>query len=450
MRSNRDPLFRVAWLALSAGLCVASAASAAPAGQETEPAEVPAPVDKDNLTLADIADKEPYLDLLDTSMTVKGDLEADTAVPTGRFRMPTGLDSWFAWKNDFRDRTGLTMGGSWMLLWQNYSSSRVDENNSIGSKLTLNFAYALFNRGKPNAMSLEVAVEDRRPIGTDLAPLQAGLATGSIVPTAATYGDFSLGITQAYIRQSLADNRFQYTIGKIFAPNFLNAYPFFDDNRQFLTQTFSTSPSIPSPLRGFGAVAVWYPTTGGLYIKPGMFTVHSSDTGSTIDDFFNTSEHFYMLEVGWTGLARTATPIHARAAMDANNIHLTGWYKDAEQGGLPRAKGLAFNANYMLGTSLMWFVRAGWSEGWLAQSNGAVGIGWRPNAAFSDLFGVAIGGVHPTSDQLRDQYSAEVFYRFHVTPNFAITPDLQLQQHPTLAPNRDAIWVFSLRGRLTF
>jgi len=342
------------------------------------------------------------------------------------------------------------MGGSWMVLWQNYSSSRIDEHDSVGSKLTLNFAYALFNRGQPNAMSLEVAVEDRRPIGTDLAPLHAGLATGSIVPTAATYGDFSLGVTQAYIRQSLADNRFQYTIGKIFAPNFLNAYPMFDDNRQFLTQTFSTSPSIPSPLRGFGAVAVWYPTTGGLYIKPGMFTTHSSDTGSTIDDFFSTSEHFYMLEVGWSGLARTPTPVHARAAMDANNIHLTAWYKDAEQGGPQRAKGLAFNANYMVGSNLMWFVRAGWSEGWLADRNGAVGIGWRPTEAFSDLFGIAVGGVYPTSDQLRDQYSAEIFYRFHVTPNFAITPDLQLQQHPTLAPTRDQIWVFSLRGRLTF
>lgn len=410
----------------------------------------PPPAGSGELTLADIADQEPYLDLLDTSMTVQGDLQEDTAVPTGRFRMPTALGSWFAWKDRFREQTGLTFGGSWMVLGQNYSSSRIDEHNSVGSKLTLNFAYALFNRGQANALSLEVAVEDRRPLGTELAPLQAGLGTGSMVPTAATYGDFSLGITQAYIRQNLADNRVQYTIGKIFAPNFLNAYPFFDDNRQFLTQTFSTSPSIPSPLRGFGAVVAFYPTSGGLYIKPGMFTTHSDDTGSTIDDFFSKSEHFYMLEVGWSGLARTPTPIHARAAMDANNIHLTAWYKNAEEGGLPRAKGLAFNANYMLGTNLMWFARAGWSEGWLADRNAAVGLGWRPSAAFSDLFGVAIGAVHPTSGQLRSQYSGEIFYRFHVTPNFAITPDVQLQMHPALDPGTDTLWVFSLRGRLTF
>jgi len=429
--------------ALSCMLLPWTAAAQQAAGTDEEPA----PLD---LTLADIADREPHPELLDTSMSVQGELQADTLQPMGWLRHDTGMGDWFAWKNRVRENTGLTFGGSWMMLWQNYSNSLIDQHNAIGSKLTLNFSYDLFNRGQANALSLDVAVEDRRPIGTDLPPLQAGMATGSMIPTAATYGDFSLGVTQAYIRQNLADNRFQYTIGKIFAPNFLNAYPFFDDNRQFLTQAFSTSPSVAAPLRGFGAVAAWYPTRGGLYIKPGVFTVHSSDTGSTIGDFFSKDEHFYMLEVGHSSLARTRTPIHARAAMDANNIHLTAWYKDPEQGGLPRARGLAFNANYMAGTNLMWFARAGWSDGWFVDRNAAVGIGWRPTEHFNDLFGVAVGGLKPASPALRKQYTAEVFYRFHVTPNFAITPDLQVQVDPALDRSTDAIWVFSLRGRLTF
>ncbi|MGY1520279.1 carbohydrate porin [Luteimonas sp. A482] len=435
---RRHVLAVAAWCILVPGIAAA---------QQAEPtAGSAAPLD---LTLGDKAAYELYPDLLDTSMSVQGDLQEDTAQPTGWMRSPTSLESWFAWKNQVRENTGLTFGGSWMMLWQNYSRSLVDEHNSVGSKLTLNFSYDLFNRGQANALSFDVAVEDRRPIGTDLAPLHAGMSTGSMIPTAATYGDFSLGVTQAYIRQNLADNRFQYTIGKIFAPNFLNAYPFFDDNRQFLTQAFSTSPSIASPLRGFGAVAAWYPTTGGLYIKPGVFTVHSSDTGSTIGDFFEKDERFYMLEVGVTSLGRTRTPIHARAAMDANNIHFTAWYKEAEEGGLPRARGLVFNANYMAGANLMWFARAGWSDGWFVDRNAAVGIGWRPTEHFSDLFGVAVGGLKPANPQLRNQYTAEVFYRFHVTPNLAITPDLQVQVDPALS-TADAVWVVSLRGRLTF
>jgi hypothetical protein len=37
-----------------------------------------------------------------------------------------------------------------------------------------------------------------------------------------------------------------------------------------------------------------------------------------------------------------------------------------------------------------------------------------------------------------------------VTPNFAITPDIQVQLHPALNPAENALWVFSLRARLVF
>ena len=184
------------------------------------------------------------------------------------------------------------------------------------------------------------------------------------MPTAATWGDFDLGITQAYIRQNLLGNKFQYTVGKIFAPNFIDAYPFFDDNRQFLNQSFSTSPTIASPLRGAGAVATVYPTDGGLYVLGGVYSANSSDTGWTIDEVFDTGELFYQLEVGWSALARTGVPIQARGPMDSNNIHLTGWYKDAQPDQSnatlqPQARGLAFNANMTVGDNLMWFFRAG-------------------------------------------------------------------------------------------
>jgi porin len=197
------------------------------------------------------------------------------------------------------------------------------------------------------------------------------------VPTAATWGEFDFGVTQFYLRQSLFNNKFQWMVGKIFAPNFIDAYPFFDDNRQFFNQTFSTSPTIASPLRGSGIVGTVFPTDTGLYILPGMYTSNSSDTGTTIEDFFTKNEHFYQLEVGWRGLAGTGTPIQARGPFDANNIHVMGWYKNA-QDGTPESYGVAFNANYVVYDNFMPFVRAGWSHGWLADRAVTVGIGWRP------------------------------------------------------------------------
>jgi folate-dependent phosphoribosylglycinamide formyltransferase PurN len=35
-------------------------------------------------------------------------------------------------------------------------------------------------------------------------------------------------------------------------------------------------------------------------------------------------------------------------------------------------------------------------------------------------------------------------------PNFAITPDLQLNIHPSLNPSANGLFVFSLRARIVF
>jgi porin len=397
--------------------------------------------------------EEPrHPDLLDGTLSAEGDLEQDYEddnSSTSLFHLPTLLTNWFAWKESIKEKYGISFGASWGVLWQNYTNSLISQPNAVGSKVAINLGYDLFNRGKSNAFSIDMAIEDRRPFWTNLPPLQAGIGGGSIVPTAATWGQFNWGVTQLYIRQSLAENHFQYTIGKLFAPNYVDAYPFFDDNRQFLSQQFSTSPTMASALRGFGAVAAWFPTDGGLYLKGGMFTSLSSDTGSTINDFFTKNEHFYSFEAGLSGLARTGTAIHARGPTDANNIHVTSWSRNATNSS-PRSYGFVFNANYMLGTQVMWFLRGGWSKDFLANGALSGGLGWRPPKSKTDLFGAGFGWTHPSSGLLRSQYTAETFYRFHLAPNIAVTPDIQLVLHPTLNPTVNTMWVFSLRGRMSF
>ena len=158
-----------------------------------------------------------------------------------------------------------------------------------------------------------------------------------------------------------------------------------------------------------------------MYLKSGMFTSLSSDTGSTISNFFTKNEHFYFWEGGVSGLARTGIPVQARGPMDANNIHLTGWYRNPTNG-TPQSYGVAFNANRMIGSQYMWFVRSGWSVGHFNNWALSGGLGWRPAKTTADLFGAAFGWTRPTvpvPGGLRSQYTAETFYRFHVTtPNF--------------------------------
>ncbi len=161
-------------------------------------------------------------------------------------------------------------------------------------------------------------------------------------------------------------------------------------------------------------------------------------------------EYFRRLELGWSGTAATAVPIQARGPMDANNFSVTLWDKDAGQNGPAAAHGVAFNANYLVQDNVMLFGRGGWSEGWQLDRNPNLGLGWRPNQEYSDLFGIGGGWAQPANPNLRDQYIFEAFYRFRLTPQLAITPDVQWILHPTLSPNTGSIWVASLLARITF
>jgi porin len=98
----------------------------------------------------------------------------------------------------------------------------------------------------------------------------------------------------------------------------------------------------------------------------------------------------------------------------------------------------------------MLFGRGGWSDGWQLDRNLSAGVAWRPVQQYSDLFGVGAGWAQPANPTLRDQYIFEAFYRFQLTPQLAITPDVQWILHPTLNPNTGSIWVASLRARIAF
>ncbi|TCM12844.1 carbohydrate-selective porin (OprB family) [Novosphingobium sp. PhB165] len=452
---------RTALLIAAAGLSGASPALAQESNPPAPAQEQAAPPDQS------IA---PFPNLLDTTLSVEGDIRDDESPVSTITNATPSVSPWVAFKQRFEARTGISFGGSYGILAQNYTDSLVGEDTTAGHKFTFNASAALLNRGEPNALHFDIAVEDRRPIfGSDLAPLMGGLLAGSGVPTAATWGDFSLGITQAYIRQTVLDGRLQYTVGKIFAPNFVNAYPFFDDNRQFLNLMFSTSPTIAVPLRGAGFVVAGYPGSGKLgdfYVKAGMFTANSSDTGWTVDDFFNRNEHFYFLELGSSSFARRPAPIHARGPMDRNNIHVTVWYRDALEPRGPgditrpqkKAYGVAFNVNQMMGQNVMWFFRGGLGTGGFAEVNFTGGFGYRPSSRTGDLLGFGVGWSKPDDAQipvqlpfnLRDQVTSEVFYRLALTSYLALTPDYQFLYHPSLNPTVDTISVFSIRARLSF
>lgn len=110
----------------------------------------------------------------------------------GRFRFDTALDPWMAMKAQFRAATGISFSGSLGCQYQNYSDPLNGVQDAEGFKLTFNLSKDIINAGTPDAMTPDIAVEQRGPVGTPLPPLQGGIAAGNMVPTAATRGGSSI------------------------------------------------------------------------------------------------------------------------------------------------------------------------------------------------------------------------------------------------------------------
>ena len=89
--------------------------------------------------------------------------------------------------------------------------------------------------------------------------------------------------------------------------------------------------------------------------------------------------------------------------------------------------------------------------GSLMQKSVSVGFGFQPDPGGSVLgFGLNWGEVNEDTwgPNLRDQYTAELYYRWNLTPQFVITPDIEYLKNPALNQEEDSIWVFGLRARL--
>jgi porin len=66
----------------------------------------------------------------------------------------------------------------------------------------------------------------------------------------------------------------------------------------------------------------------------------------------------------------------------------------------------------------------------------------------SDIVGLGFNWAEPPDKSLGNQISGELFYRLQLAQNLAITPSVQMLANPSLNPDEDQIWVFSLRARL--
>jgi porin len=207
----------------------------------------------------------------------------------------------------------------------------------------------------------------------------------------------------------------------------------------FVFSTGSASMDLPGDAALGGAV-------GGLlaeniYAQAGIADAKSDPTKpfDGFESFFSDNKYFSWAELGWT-------PGKEKIYFD--NAHVTAWQKDSVGPGA--ASGWGLNGSYQRWINDQWlpFVRGGYTKdsGSLLEKSLSVGVGYQP----VPMRGVIGGGLNwgKPNGGGSNQITSELFWRYQLTKEVALTPSLQYIHNPALNPTEDNLFAFGLRVRV--
>ena len=356
------------------------------------------------------------------------------------------LQSYFDFKSNLKENSGLGIGVDYSTVYLSASESPGEDNASSGM-IRLFGSWELVGRGTNNTGALIFKVEHRHKYGT-IPPFDLGFNLGYVGIIEPPFNDNKVRVTNLYWRQRFNNGKISFVVGLLDATDYVDVYALASPWLHFMNFAFSTgSQTIYIPNDAALGLAV------GLYITDNIYAIAGiSDAGSdptdplkNFESFFKNNDYFKSVEVG-------LVPSEKRHFFE--NIHLTYWHSDGSDvtASLP-GWGIAFSGTYFIENKWLPFLRGGFAKdgGTLLQKSITTGVGYQPVAG-GNLLGAAFGWGEPNettiASEINNQYTVELFYRLQILTQFAITPDIQFLINPALNPNASSIFLWGIRGRL--
>lgn len=373
--------------------------------------------------------------------SVRGQIEEDEGVRKARERMPgfrDALEPWFAWKRRIKEKNGLELSFDYSALYQGASASLTDEDDAAVGVIRGYGRWTAVGRGTENTGILVFKVENRHRLGTELAPSNLGFEVGYLGITGTLYSDVGSVLTDLNWQQRWDGGRTGMIVGRYDPNDYLDVLGYSNPWTTFsnLSVLVNTSIALPDASAGIGF--------GHWLNDQWAIGVTADDANGVLSEvgFFDHGWEFYTSgEIMWTP---------EREHRYTKNVHMMLWHVDErEDAGVPQSHGVAFGANWLVGEKWLPFARAGWSDGGAPLMNATLTAGVLHRVGErADLLGLGFNWGDPSDDGLRDQYSGELFFRFQLSQNLALTPSAQLLVDPANNPDEDQIWVLGLRVRL--
>ena len=374
--------------------------------------------------------------------------EVENQITLDREANPFYESRWLApihdWKNGIAERTGFNWSLDYSALFMSVNDSPGEDNASGGMARFFGY-WDLVNRGGPNKGSLNWKVENRHSY-TDVPPSGLGFESGYVGLFEPPFSDQQTRLTNLYWKQYFVEGQWAFVGGFLDATDFADVYLLASPWTGFNNFVFSTgSAAMDLPNDATLGVAAGGMIGSKVYIQAGIADANSDPTQPLdgFDSVANDSDFFKWIEVGFT-------PKQDKLYFD--NVHVTFWHIDERANGTPDGWGL--NASWQQWVNDKWlpFVRGGYTEdsGSLLERSMTVGVGYQPIPK-RGVIGLGLNWGKPNQasfDGADDQYTTELFWRYQLTKELAVTPSIQYIKDPALNQEEDSLWAYSLRVRI--
>ncbi|WP_412178068.1 carbohydrate porin [Roseibium alexandrii] len=363
---------------------------------------------------------------------------------------PSFLERWSNFKQDLDEKTGFKFSLAYTHVLQAASSSNRWETGS-GSQAEFDFTWELFGRNGtgPKGM-IGGKFESRFNFLNATAPQSTAPAAGSIWSGAIGYGEQDPSISQLWYEQHLVRDRVLLRFGKIAPFTVFDYYKYKSPRVAFLGQPQNFNPTIPFPATALG-IGGGARLKNGYYLAAGGFDANGKANRPGFDTLFEDREIFSIAEIGWAPDFVFGLEPGQDFRPGNDDYHLTVWHTDGRKN-IGRPEGWGFTASAQKGFgNIVPYARYGYSNGGATSLKqfASLGAGFEDVFGYdSDAIGLGLSWGDPWNSALDNQYALEVFYRMQLTPQFALTPDVQVIFDPANDPASDVLGVFSLRGRI--
>jgi len=378
-------------------------------------------------------------------------LKENDAERESRYRfdgLQRALGPYFDWKRDVKEDHGVSFGTSLYLLYQKASDSLPgQEDDALGHIFRYQGAWNLFQGDNGNSGRIAWRIESRSHVGGFQAPGSLGGATGirTLAPGFAYNQEFDPDIPVLSWVQHFNNGRAGYAVGRLAFDVYLDAFPFQTLSKGFINRSSIYNPTMPTT--GLGAL-------GGVvkgFVSDNIWLgaqIYDANAANGHFDFHTVEEGEWIkaVEVGFT-------PSFAQRSL--KRAQLTYWEKDARTiAGTPKGSGWALSAASQLSDTLFPFFRYGHSDGGGGvAAEDAVSAGVQITRAFDEIWTIGVGWAKPSSGTfgpgLDDESLIETSYKFQLSKNFSVTPDVQIIFNPASNPDESSIWILGVRAILT-